>query len=116
MIERVKKTPERGTKVGEAQIAYLAPPPPVNVIETSVTRLSGKNQVTIPVAMVRMLGLKPGDELALLAMNGAIYVEKQLRGRELHEQLRGSMKHVPEWSTKEAIDAYIRDGREDDDE
>ena len=111
-----RRGPDAPQKVSETMAAYEVLEPPVSVIENGATRMSSKNQITLPVAMVRMLGLQPGDEIGLLAMDGAIYLEKQLRGRALHEQLRGSMRHVSEWNTKEAIDAYVRDSREDDDE
>jgi bifunctional DNA-binding transcriptional regulator/antitoxin component of YhaV-PrlF toxin-antitoxin module len=52
-------------------------------------RLSRKNQVTIPVDVLRAAGLEPGDELRLRATGrGRIEVE---RWDDLVEQLAGSL-------------------------
>lgn len=101
--------PQKGTRVGEAVLAYVGEPAPAAV--RGLTRLSSKNQVTLPVAMVRALGWQPGDEIDLHVWDGAIHLRKQLGGRELLDWLQGSMAHVPEWSTQEAIDEYIHNER-----
>jgi AbrB family looped-hinge helix DNA binding protein len=100
----------KGTRVGEALMQYRAEPPAAD--ERGLTRLSSKNQITLPVAMVRALGWKPGDEIDLHVWDGAIHLRKQLGDHELLDWLQGSMAHVPEWSTKEAIDEYIRNERD----
>ena len=113
MAERQSRKHRPAPKqVGEVKVAYDPVPPRVSVIESAVTRLSSKNQITLPVAMVRMLGLKPGDEISLLAMDGSIYLEKRLEGQANLDRLRGSMAAYPEWSSKEAIDEYIRGERD----
>jgi AbrB family looped-hinge helix DNA binding protein len=37
--------------------------------------LSSKNQITIPVEMVRALGLKPGDQLEFTLENGTVILK-----------------------------------------
>ena len=39
------------------------------------TRLSSKNQVTLPVAVLARLGLKPGDELRVDEVDGRVVLE-----------------------------------------
>jgi bifunctional DNA-binding transcriptional regulator/antitoxin component of YhaV-PrlF toxin-antitoxin module len=108
-----EQDPNRGTRVEEARVPYMVSPlQPPSVIEMATTRLSSKNQITLPVAMVRMLGLRPGDEVDLTAWQDAIRVERHLDGEDLLTDLEGSMAHVPEWSTKEKIDEYIRNERD----
>jgi antitoxin component of MazEF toxin-antitoxin module len=100
----------RISKVGEAAVAYSVEPP--TPAERGLTRLSAKNQITLPVAMVRALGWRPGDEIDLMVWDGAIHVRKQLRDDELIDWLQGSMAHVREWSTKEGVDEYVRKERD----
>ena len=42
------------------------------------TRLSAKNQVTIPVAVLEQAGLRPGDELKVETEDGKIVLEPAL--------------------------------------
>jgi bifunctional DNA-binding transcriptional regulator/antitoxin component of YhaV-PrlF toxin-antitoxin module len=82
-------------------------------IARGITRLSSKNQLTLPVAMVRRLGLEPGDELDLTVVGDAIRVERRPRTpQEWVDRLAGSMSHVPEWQTDDDIDAYVRRERD----
>jgi AbrB family looped-hinge helix DNA binding protein len=57
------------------------------------TRLSRKNQVTIPAAVVAAVGLQPGSELKVEAENGRIVLEPELslaeRRREVLRQFAG---------------------------
>ncbi|MEX2246840.1 MAG: AbrB/MazE/SpoVT family DNA-binding domain-containing protein [Dehalococcoidia bacterium] len=79
----------------------------------ATSKLSSKHQVTLPAAMVRRLDLKAGDQLDLLLMNGAIWLERRPRtAKEWVARLRGSLAHVPEWRTKEDIDAWVRRERD----
>jgi AbrB family looped-hinge helix DNA binding protein len=62
------------------------------------TRLSEKNQVTIPIDVVRALGLKPGDELRVesvhpgrIVLDRAVDVETRLRAIE---ETAGSMPGI----------------------
>jgi bifunctional DNA-binding transcriptional regulator/antitoxin component of YhaV-PrlF toxin-antitoxin module len=100
------------TTVGESRAAYASPERFEPAIYTRV-KLSSKNQITLPVATVRALELKSGDELDLLCLDGVIYLEKSLTGDAQLDRIEGSMAHVPEWKTKESIHAWIRDGRDD---
>lgn len=58
------------------------------------TRLSSKNQVTIPVSVLTEVGLGPGDELKVVADNGHIVLEPTVslgdRRREALRKYAGS--------------------------
>ncbi|MGA7910405.1 MAG: AbrB/MazE/SpoVT family DNA-binding domain-containing protein [Candidatus Dormiibacterota bacterium] len=41
------------------------------------TRLSGKRQVTVPLHIVKQLGLQPGDELKVDAEDGRVVLTRQ---------------------------------------
>jgi AbrB family looped-hinge helix DNA binding protein len=53
------------------------------------TRLSRKNQVTIPAAVVESVGLEPGAELRVEAENGRIVLEPE---RSLAERRREAIR------------------------
>jgi AbrB family looped-hinge helix DNA binding protein len=57
------------------------------------TRLSAKNQVTIPVAVLEQAGLRPGDELKVGTEDGRIVLEPALslgeRRIQAIERLKG---------------------------
>jgi antitoxin component of MazEF toxin-antitoxin module len=77
----------------------------------ATTRLSAKNQITLPTRMVRALGLKPGDAVDIVFAMDALVIDKAVRGKELLDRLQGSMAGSPGWETKEAIDAWIANER-----
>jgi bifunctional DNA-binding transcriptional regulator/antitoxin component of YhaV-PrlF toxin-antitoxin module len=78
----------------------------------AITRLSSKNQITLPVAMVRALGMKPGEEVDLSIIGDTIFLSRRPRTpQEWVAKFAGSMK-VPGWDTPEAIDAYVREERD----
>ena len=52
------------------------------------TRLSRKNQVTIPVAVLDRVGLRPGDELRVETEDGRIVLEPE---RSLAERRREAL-------------------------
>lgn len=80
---------------------------------SGTTRLSAKNQITLPAGICRELGLRPGDEIDLLALAGRITLERRPRTpEEWAGRLAGAMDHMPEWTTDEGIDAWIRGERE----
>jgi bifunctional DNA-binding transcriptional regulator/antitoxin component of YhaV-PrlF toxin-antitoxin module len=88
----------------------VAPADGNGVIAT--TRLSAKNQITLPVRMVRSMGLKAGDEVDITVIDAdAVVVSKALRGKALIRRLRGSMGSAP-WDTHEAIEGYVKAERE----
>lgn len=59
------------------------------------TRISAKNQVTIPVAALEQAGLRPGDELKVDTEDGKIVLEPALslaeRRRAAIDRLAGSL-------------------------
>ena len=76
------------------------------------TRLSGKNQLTLPVAMVRTLGWSAGDEVDLMIDGEEIWLRRRLQGRPLLDKLEGALSHVQEWQTDEGIQAWVRGERD----
>ena len=99
-----------GSKVQEARAEYGAPErPPIAPFVTA--KVSSKNQVTLPVVIMRALGLEAGDEIEMLAWGDTLMVSKRLYGQELIDRLRGSID-IPEWRTDEAIDEYVRRERD----
>jgi bifunctional DNA-binding transcriptional regulator/antitoxin component of YhaV-PrlF toxin-antitoxin module len=75
------------------------------------SRLSSKNQITIPVRMTRALDWRPGDEINLMVHGDLIILSRLPRTLdEWGDHLRGSVD-VPEWNSKEAIDAWVRNER-----
>jgi antitoxin component of MazEF toxin-antitoxin module len=106
--------PERGwRRVAEIGAPYLVLEDEDPAAVRGTTRLSRKNQLTLPVAMVRQLGLEPGDELDLTVVGDAIRIERRPRTpQEWLDRLAGSLSHIPEWQTDEDIDAYVRRERD----
>ena len=76
------------------------------------TRLSGKNQITLPVAIMRTLGWKAGDEVDLMIDGEEIWLRRRLAGKHLLDRLEGALSYVPEWGSKERIDAWVRGERD----
>ncbi len=76
------------------------------------TRLSGKNQITLPVAMLRTLGWRAGEEVDLMIDGEEIRLRRRLQGKPLLDRLEGALSHVPEWQTKEGISAWVRQERD----
>jgi len=112
--ERAMATKKEQHKVQEAAVAYVVAQPPEGAGGYPVyaaTRLSTKNQLTLPVAMSRELGLKAGDKVSLWLERGHIVIEKKLHGEELLDSLQGALKGE-EWSTKEKADEWLRKERE----
>ena len=80
-------------RVAEIGAPYLVMGDEDPSVARGVTRLSSKNQITLPVAMVRRLGLTPGDELDLTVVGDAIRVER--RPRTAQEWWSGSRPTSP---------------------
>ena len=100
-------------RVGEALAVYEVEAVAREVPMSGITRLSSKYQITLPAAMVRQLGLRPGDELDLMALNGAITLERRPRTpEEWANRLAGALSDYPEWGSDAAIYAWIRRERE----
>lgn len=99
-------------KVEEAKLAYDSVRKPVSYPTFTFTKLSSKNQITLPVAYVRDLGLKAGDEVVVWLEKGHITLERRLYGKELLDSLQGSIKSG-EWSTPEGVDKWLKDIRDE---
>ena len=67
--------------------------------------VSSKNQVTIPVAILREVGISPGDRLAAAVVDGDIVLMKE--PENWVQYLQGSMKGA-HGGTKESIDRYVQ--------
>jgi len=100
----------RTRRLGEARAAYRAEPS-VPVAPFATARISAKNQITLPVAVMRAMGLKPGDELQMLVLGNLVRARKRLHGRELIDHLYGSA-NLPDWRTAEDIEAYVQRERD----
>ncbi len=72
------------------------------------TTISSKNQITIPARLLREMGLKPGDQLAV-ELDGLRLILHP-RPKDWVSYTAGSMKGVY-GETKEDIDAYIEELR-----
>ena len=108
----MNKKQGEGPRVGEAVLAYDAQGTTQAYPAYATTRLSAKNQLTLPVTMVRDLGLTPGDELNIWLEKDHIIIEKRLLGKALLDSLQGSMKGG-EWSTAEGVQAWLRNVRDE---
>lgn len=103
--------PRREHSLQEARVAYIAGPPS-ETEDHAITRLSSKNQITLPVAMVRALGMQAGDEINLRILGDTIYLSRRPQtADEWIAKFSGSI-HVPGWETKEKIDAYVQQERD----
>ncbi|HSP55158.1 MAG TPA: AbrB/MazE/SpoVT family DNA-binding domain-containing protein [Dehalococcoidia bacterium] len=77
--------------------------------EQAELTLSSKRQITLPAAMVKKLGLEPGDRIAAGLADGTIV----LKPRTSDWLERITRPRRPIWGkTKDEIDAYIAEVRE----
>jgi antitoxin ChpS len=76
--------------------------------EVATAKLSSKHQITLPVAMVRRLGLEPGDRLAVGVEGDRIVLRPQ--PRDWVEYYHGRLKGVY-GSTIAEMDEYVRKER-----
>jgi bifunctional DNA-binding transcriptional regulator/antitoxin component of YhaV-PrlF toxin-antitoxin module len=91
-------------KVSEAAVEYIT-----GRKEEAVSTISSKNQITLPVHLLRQMGVGPGDRLAV-ALEGSRLV-LHARPKDWVEHYAGSLRE--EWHDKmEEIEAEIREGRE----
>ena len=74
------------------------------------TTLSSKYQITLPARLVRELGLKPGDKLAVELEEGRLVLHP--RPKDWVSYTAGSMPGYY-GKTKEEIDAYLKEVRGD---
>lgn len=80
-----------------------------DTFEGARTRLSGKNQITVPVSVVRALNWSPGDEIEIRIEGEGVYMEKKLPRSEALRRLRGSLAEA--WPNRESADNYARGER-----
>ena len=68
-------------------------------------KLSTKRQVTLPSALCRELGVKPGDDLEIFVADGRLTLIKQRRGaaRGMLRQVRGDRRIGDEASRDSAL-------------
>lgn len=97
-----------GRKVREVALAYLTEGASA-MSEVATAKLSSKHQITLPVEVVRRLGLEPGDRLAVRVEEDRIVLRP--RPRDWVEYYRGRLRGVY-GSSVEEIDEYIRKERE----
>jgi len=100
-----KRYPSR--KVRETALAYLTEGASA-MSEVATAKLSSKHQITLPVAMVRRLGLEPGRRLILRLEGDRILLRPE--PEDWVEYFRGSMKGVY-GRTRAEMDAYVRKER-----
>lgn len=104
--------PKTHLELNDARVAYRVEPQDEEEELRGTTRLSGKNQLTLPVAMVRTLGWRAGDEVDLMIDGEEIWLRRRLQGAPLLDRLEGALRHVPEWQTREGVDAWVRGERD----
>ncbi len=76
--------------------------------ESATTTLSSKRQITLPVALVRELGLVPGDKLTVRLEDGGILLRP--RPRNWVDYFSGSRPGYY-GKTKEDVEAYLDEVR-----
>jgi antitoxin ChpS len=104
---RLTKQPP-GRKVRETALAYLDQGAGA-MSEVAVAKLSSKHQITLPIAMVRRLGLEPGRRLILRLEGDRILLKPE--PEDWVEYFHGSLKGLY-GATEAEIDAYVRRERE----
>jgi bifunctional DNA-binding transcriptional regulator/antitoxin component of YhaV-PrlF toxin-antitoxin module len=94
-------------RVAEAAVEYIT-----NRREEAMSTISTKNQITLPVHLLRQMGVGPGDRLAV-ALEGSRLVLRA-RPKDWVAHHAGSLPNY--WGeTEEEIDAYIRELRDNPD-
>ena len=105
MAGEYKRGKAKGRKLAEAAIAYDA-----LTQEPVLSTISSKNQITLPVHLLRELGLGPGDRVAITIQDERLILRP--RPKNWVEYYRGSLVGLY-GNTKEEIDEYIRELRDD---
>ena len=96
-----------GSKVREAAVEYNA----YSQGEPLMTTVSSKNQITLPVQLLRELGIGPGDRLAISREGNKVVL--RARPKDWVQHYAGSVQVYGR--SKEEIDQYVRDLRAGDD-
>ena len=98
-------TKNRGRrKVKEAGLAYITS----EAGSMPKTTISSKNQITIPARLLREIGLKAGDQVAVEIEDGCLLLHP--RPKDWVSYTAGSMPGYY-GKTKEEIDEYLREVR-----
>ena len=105
MAGEYKQRKVRERKVAEAAVAYEA-----LMQEPVLSTISSKNQITLPVQLLRELGIGPGDRVAMVRQDDRLILRP--RPKNWVEYYQGSLAGVY-GNTKEEIDEYIRELRDD---
>ena len=90
-------------KVSEAAVEYITARK-----EEPVSTISSKNQITLPVQLLRQMGVGPGDRLAVALEGGRLVL--RARPKDWVEHYAGSLGGL--WGNAEEIEAEIREGRD----
>lgn len=100
-------TKQKGVgKVSEAAAVYIAD----RREDTAVSTISSKNQITLPVHLLRELGLGPGDRLAVIREGSRLVL--RARPRDWVQYHAGSLTGRYGGS-REEVDAYVEELRAD---
>ena len=99
---RADRVPE--VRVAEAALEYIT-----GRREEAVSTISSKNQITLPVQLLRQMGVGPGDRLAV-ALEGSRLVLRA-RPKDWVEHYAGSLRGIYGKNAEE-IDAYVRELRD----
>jgi AbrB family looped-hinge helix DNA binding protein len=111
MAGKYKRGKDPEHKVAEAALAYDANEDLEALMEEPVlSTISSKNQITLPVQLLRELGIGPGDRVAMVRQGDRLILRP--RPKDWPAYYRGSLKGLY-GNTKEEIDEYIRELRDD---
>jgi AbrB family looped-hinge helix DNA binding protein len=91
-------------KIGEAATSY-----DYDWQEPVLMTISSKNQITVPVHLLRELGIGPGDRFSVRRDGDKLILRP--RPKNWVEHYRGILGGI--YGTKEDIDRYIAEGRDD---
>src|SRR4051812_36297564 len=86
-----RKSDKVPAKVAEAAVEYIT-----NRREEAVSTISTKNQITLPVHLLRQMGVGPGDRLAVTLEGGRLVL--RARPKDWVEHYAGSLRG--EWQGK----------------
>jgi AbrB family looped-hinge helix DNA binding protein len=73
--------------------------------------ISSKGQVTVPIEVRHRLGLKAGDRVVFALEDGRIVLRPARAAKNPFEAYAGAL---PAFSTREEIDAWVSDLRDED--
>jgi AbrB family looped-hinge helix DNA binding protein len=93
-------------KVSEAAVTYIAS----RQEEGAVSTISSKNQITLPVQLLRELGIGPGDRLAVSREGNRLVL--RARPKDWVAYHAGSLGGLY-GRTAQEVDAYVKELREE---